>query len=884
MPTSRSLPPAERVHWRTLAVWIAIGAGAGAWALWAELRAGHPAWMLALTVSGLSMVPPLGYMLLAQRRRLEEHDIMLAELARQIPGVMFQYRRYPDGRHCFPYISSSLDGEIGITPAQLREDATALFSLAHPDDLPGLQQAMQRSAATLSAVHLEFRIRLPQSGVRWREVVARPERLADGSIFWHGFLNDIMERKQAELALAGERLLLKTLIQALPDPIWLKDTEGRYLLCNAAFERFFGASEAQIVGKADADFVNPERAAFYRQSDLDAIAAGVLHMADDWVSFAGDGHRAMLETTKLPLLGAQGQVAGVLGFSRDITERKLIEVELRELNERLEGRVRERTRELAQAKEQAEQASLAKSGFLANMSHEIRTPMNSVIGMAHLALQTPLTPRQHDYLSKILLSGEHLLQLINDILDFSKIEAGKLELQVSAFDPHTVVANVLAQLSGQAQAKGLSLAAHIDDGIPRRMYGDPLRLRQVLLNLAGNAVKFTASGGVAVHLLMWVESDSSAMLRIEVRDSGIGMSAHEIAGLFQAFHQADTSATRAFGGTGLGLAISKRLVEQMGGEIGLDSAPGRGSVFWFTVQLEKELPVGWSAEPAPLAAAPADWSHLGAATVLVVDDNPFNQQVAAELLQMKGATVHIAAHGQQALDLLAVHDFDCVLMDVQMPVMDGVEAARRVRAQPALASLPLVALTANASKEDRSRCIAAGMDDFLAKPIAPARLFDMVAAAVARYRPLRPLPPAAEAPASAGQTAAPGAPPAPATLPAGNGVVDLGTLVENFDGDPDMVRRFAFKFVAIARSQLAEMEAALEQGDLAALAALGHRCKSSARTVGGHAFAGLCQQLEELHQQEGLSLARAIVPQLQPRLDEIEAALNAAFAAAEGIP
>ena len=537
------------------------------------------------------------------------------------------------------------------------------------------------------------------------------------------YFRDISEIVASRNALALSEQRYKTAFQTTQDAMAITRTQdGRYLDINAAFLAISGYSRDEIIGRSSLElglWADPDDR--LRMRDLlnaDPHCRAVLEARfrrKNGEIFWGVFSVSPMEIDGVPCL---------LSITRDITQAKESEAELARYRSHLEREVASRTRELLHAKEAAEAASVAKSAFLANISHEIRTPLNAITGMAHLVRQGGLNAKQGAQIDKLLHAADHLLRIVNSVLELAKIEAGKRPLSEGPVNLGEILDNVRAMLLGPASEKGLLFTVDRDfPDIP--LVGDATALQQALLNYAANAVKFTARGEIRLAIETLEENGDSLRLRFTVSDSGIGIPAETLARLFKPFEQADNTATRQYGGTGLGLAITRRLAESMGGNAGADSIPGHGSNFWFTVRLRK---AAHTPLPSPLRNAAEYAGSLRERhprrQILIVDDEALNREIAGELLAEAGLQVSFAGDGEQAVaQLRQGAACDLVLMDMQMPHLEGLAATGLIRALPAQAALPIVAMTANAFAEDRQRCLAAGMDDFLAKPIQPAELY-----------------------------------------------------------------------------------------------------------------------------------------------------------------
>jgi two-component system, sensor histidine kinase and response regulator len=630
-------------------------------------------------------------------RRLREAEHRYRALVEKAPAVV--YLQEIGSQDAAMYMSPRIEVLTGYS-AEDCGDPDLRWLMVHPEDRERMQSEDERPARPGEVVTTEYRV-LHRDGhtvwVRNESVVVEDE--VTGSRYWQGFMLDITEAKKAEEALRKSEERYRLVARATDETIWDSDILADEQTWNGAVETMFGYPPEQRTSTAWwEEHIHPgDRERIL--ASVDAVLEGGGEVWSGEYRFRrADGAYSTVVDRAYVVYDADGKPTRMIGSMSDITGRKQYE------------------RELRGAREEAERANRAKSEFLANMSHEIRTPMNGILGMTELLLDTPLSEEQREFAQTVRLSGQNLMMIINDILDFSKIEAGAMRLETIDLDLRSTVEDVTVLLGGRAQDKGLELASLVEHDVPEALRGDPGRLRQILTNLLSNAIKFTDEGEVIVRVELLGEDDGSATVRFEVSDTGIGISREQQQRLFLAFTQADASTTRRYGGTGLGLAISKQLVNLMGGEMRVKSEPGAGSAFSFTVTFEKQPEY-----VRPARNVPAD---LAGRRALVVDDNETNRAILEKQLSSWGVRTKAVEGGPEALEELrsTSEPYDLAVLDMQMPGMDGMELARRIKADHSFSPIRLVLLTSMGRRDEEAS--QSGIQAYLTKPVRQSELYD----------------------------------------------------------------------------------------------------------------------------------------------------------------
>jgi two-component system sensor histidine kinase/response regulator len=902
--------------------------------------------------------------------QIEFEKFLLAKLLETVPDSVY----FKDSDSRFIRISQSCAEKFGIAdPSEAigKSDADFFAGEHARKALADEREIIKTGKPVLAEIEHET---YAGDHETWSSTTKVPLQDKNGRVIGtFGISRDVTQQIRAEQELARERDLLKTIIDNVPDLIYVKDRAGRFVIANAALLNLLKVdSNQKLQGKTDYDFSPPELACNYVADDQTVMRSGEPLLDREESHQLDDGTPIWLLTTKVPLSNNAGDVIGVVGLGHDITARKLAE------------------QKMLTAKEIADRANQAKSDFLANMSHEIRTPMNAIIGMTDLVLDTKLDSNQRNYLSMVQESGEALLGVINDVLDFSKIESGKLEIDKHLFDVSESLGDMMKSLGLKAHSKDLELAFRVHPEVPRFVIGDVGRLRQVLVNLVGNAIKFTDHGEVVVEAKRLSESSDGLVLEFRVRDTGIGIAEDKLGTIFNEFEQADSSTTRRYGGTGLGLAICSRLIHLMGGEVSVSSTPGIGSEFSFTVRLDpapgdidaqrqrgvvvvggtkvlivddnatnrvilNDMFSNWGmlptqvdsgelalsqlrnahAEGKPFGLIVSDVnmpemngyefiekvrgdfdvvdtpvvvltsggrdgdhmlaeqlgvterlmkpvkqselfnavvrslgvsapenitsyqssengkSEMGLLRVLLVEDNSINQKLAVGLLEKEGHTVTVADDGVQALQLIESDLFDVVLMDVQMPVLDGYETTKRIRQQESVLGdhLPIIAMTAHAMKGDREKCLDSGMDEYIPKPIRLAKLREVLFSVLGPNHvytqtadtDVPDLEGKTDPPADAGDVTETNGIESPEQVVAG---IDWERARVTVGGDDGLLRELLQIYIGEALGLMKDIHNAAAQHDYERLKRASHTLKGASLSTGALGTSDLAQSLE----------------------------------------
>ena len=781
----------------------------------------------------------------------------------------------------------------GLQPASCEPSFATWLGTIHPRDREAAALAASEAERQAAELNVEWQVNDPSGQVRWLMSRGQPQFDADGqAVRYLGIVMDVTERKLAGIELEQHRFHLEQLVEQrtaeLADTyrsLSVQTEEIRELYNQAPCGYHSQAPDGVVlaVNDTELELLGYRRDEFVGRSISDFMtAASVEAFRRNFSEFARVGRMRDLE---LDFVRKDGSIVPVLvsgDLVRDASGRFLHTRSIVIDNSERKARAQQLSRlqaELARRADEAEAATRAKSAFLANMSHEIRTPMNAILGLTHLVLRAGQSPEQAERMHKIESAGRHLLSVINDILDLSKIEAGRVDLESTDFHLDAILDNIVSMISDQAASKGLAVGVD-PDSVPVWLRGDPTRLRQALLNYAVNAVKFTHRGTITIRAILLEDAQDTLLVRFEVEDSGIGIPVDVLPGLFRSFEQADASTTRQYGGTGLGLAITRHLAGLMGGDAGAVSTPGVGSTFWLTARLGRGhgvVPLAPREQSAD-AEAVLQSRHAGA-RVLLAEDNEINREVALELLHSVALSADTACTGREAVAMAQSHGYDLILMDMQMPEMDGTEAARLIRALPGWQDKPIIAMTANAFADDKRQCEAAGMNDFIAKPVDPEAFFATLLkwlsgrvvagqsavpdGPVAAHVPLLPA-----APADDGRTDDDVVP----DLPGIDTAVGLRYLLGKKTHYLRLLRSFRDSH---GRHFIADFRAARASGDQVGSERLAHTLKGLAGSIGAQQLGALAARLEAAVQAGDAALLQSAEGDVGNEITRLMSGLNA---------